>query len=119
MSHLTEDQLNDLRANLEAERDSLDEELAGHGKSVSGDWQGSVGGPTTKEGDPNDAADNIEEFVTNVPLVEELEVRRRQIDSALKKMDKGTYGRCSVCNEAIPLDRLEANPAATTCVAHA
>lgn len=115
---LTEDQISDLRANLEAERDSLSEELAGHGRSVRGDWEGASSGKGT-EADPNDAADNIEELSTNVPLVEELELRRKQIDKALAKMDAGTYGICDVCKKEIPFDRLEANPAATTCVEHA
>ena len=118
MKHLSEDELNDLRANLEAERDALEEELAEHGKSVAGNWQGT----STSDGvepDPNDAADNIEELATNVPLVGELEKRHKDIDKALTKMDKGTYGLCDVCKAEIPMDRLEANPAATTCVAHA
>lgn len=119
MSHLTEDQLNDFRATLEAERDSLDEELAEHGKSVGGDWQGNKGGLEGGEADPTDAADSIEELVTNVPLVEELEKRRKEIEAALKKMDKGAYGHCDVCGAEVPTDRLEANPAAATCVAHA
>ncbi|MBI2610660.1 TraR/DksA C4-type zinc finger protein [Candidatus Kaiserbacteria bacterium] len=118
MSHLSEDQLSDLRATLEAERDSLDEELVGHGRKVRGDWEGSSSSEG-EEADPNDAADNIETLATNVPLVEELEKRRREIDKALEKMDSGSYGSCEVCKKAIPFDRLEANPAAATCVEHA
>lgn len=118
MNYLSEDELNDLRANLEAERDSLDEELAVHGKNVGGDWEGKSSS-RGEEADPNDSADNIEELATNVPLVEELESRRKEIEKALTKMDEGTYGVCETCGESIPLDRLEANPAATTCVNHA
>ena len=118
MSHLTEDQLEELRGALNAERDSLDEELSSYGKSVNGDWQGNS---STKggEADPTDAADNIEELATNVPLVEELEQRHKEINKALERMDKGTYGSCEVCNAEIPLDRLEATPAAATCITHA
>ena len=118
MKHLSEDEINDLRANLEAERDSLEEEMAEHGKSTGGTWQGS----STSQGaeaDPTDAADNIEELATNIPLVGEFAGRKQEIDRALAKMDKGTYGICDVCKEPIPLDRLEANPAAATCVEHA
>lgn len=118
MNHLSEDEVNDLRANLDAERDSLDEELAVHGKNVSGDWEGKSSSKG-EEPDPNDAADNIEELATNVPLVEELESRLKEIKKALDKMDEGTYGVCETCGESIPLDRLEANPAATTCINHA
>lgn len=118
MTHLKEKELEDLRANLETERDSLDEELAGHGKKIGGDWQGSSSAEV-EEADPNDAADNIEELAVNVPLVEELERRREKVEKALAKMDSEGYGMCEVCNKAIPLDRLEANPSASTCVAHA
>jgi RNA polymerase-binding transcription factor DksA len=119
MSHLTEDQISDFRAQLEAEKDSLEEELAEHGRPVKGDWQGSTGELTGEEADPTDAADKIEELVTNVPLVEELEARRKEISAAFKKMDNGTYGLCDVCKSEIDIDRLEANPAASTCVQHA
>lgn len=118
MNHLSEDELNDLRATLVAEGDSIDEELASHGKKVGGDWQGSTSSKG-EESDPTDSADNIEELVTNVPLVEELEQRQKNVRKAIAKMDEGTYGICDTCGEAIPIDRLEANPAATTCVEHA
>ena len=109
--------MEDLRASLEAERDSLDEELAGYGKKVAGDWEG-TSKSSGEEADPTDAADNIETLSTNVPLVEELESRRKEIDRAIEKMDGGTYGICDVCKGPIPFDRLEANPAASTCIRH-
>lgn len=118
MSHLSEDQMDDLRANLEAERDSLEEELAEHGRKVNRDWQGTSGSQGEKP-DPNDSADNIEELSTNIPLVEELEKRHKEIGKAIEKMDAGSYGICEVCKKLIPFDRLEANPAASTCVEHA
>ena len=88
MSHLTEDQLDELRAVLEAEKDSLEEELAEHGKKVGGDWEG-TSESKGQEADPSDAADNIETLATNIPLVEELEKRYKEVRTALDKMDKG------------------------------
>lgn len=114
---LTEEQIEELRGALEAEKDSVEEELAEHGKVVGGDWQGSSESQG-EEADPSDVADNIEELVTNVPLVEGLEKRYREIMQALARMKKGTYGKCEVCGEDIPYDRLEANPAARTCITH-
>lgn len=111
--------MQDLRATLEAERDALEEELASHGKSVGGDWQGSSTGFEAEPADPIDAADKVEELVTNIPLVEELETRKKEIDGAIERMESGTYGVCAVCGAEIPMDRLEANPAASTCIAHA
>jgi RNA polymerase-binding protein DksA len=38
------------------------------------------------------------------------------IDSALKRIEEGTYGVCSTCGKAIPEGRLEALPWATLCI---
>lgn len=50
----------------------------------------------------------------------ELERRRKeqlvQIKAALNRIEKGTFGYCSVCEEEIALGRLTINPAATRCV---
>lgn len=117
---LTEEQLEEFRGALEAEKDSLEEELASHGRQQSdtGDWQGtseSVG----SEADPSDVADNIEQLASNVPLVEELEKRHKDVEDAIEKLEEGTFGMCEAGGEPIPADRLEANPAARTCIAHA
>ena len=120
MKHITEEQLEELRGALGAERDAVEEELATYGRvqSDAGDWQGAAVGEG-QEPDPTDAADQMEELVVNVPLVEELEKRHGDIVGALEKMEEGTYGTCEVGEEEIPFDRLEANPAARTCIKHA
>jgi DnaK suppressor protein len=38
------------------------------------------------------------------------------IDSALKRIDDGTYGTCVSCGEEIAVPRLEAYPAASLCI---
>ncbi len=121
MKHLKQNELEELRGALEAEKDSVEEELGSHGRrqSETGDWQGSSAGFEGQEPDPLDVADQIEELGTNTALVEELELRHKDIEDALEKMDNGTYGTCEECGEEIPADRLEANAAARTCIAHA
>jgi RNA polymerase-binding transcription factor DksA len=46
--------------------------------------------------------------------------RRRlaEIDEALDRVARGTYGVCVVCGEPIPAARLAARPFATRCVRH-
>ena len=39
-----------------------------------------------------------------------------QIDTALQKLDDGTYGMCEMCEEPIHPDRLEVLPFASLCV---
>ena len=119
MQHIPEETLSDLETALHAELAALQEELADHGKSTDGDeWTG-ASESEGEEADPADAADNIEELATNVPLVSELQKRQKAIKSALRKMKDGIYGTCDECGEDIDLARLEANPAAATCIRHA
>lgn len=121
MQHLDATELEELRDALEVELATIEEELAAHGRirSDNGMWQAVTTGADGEEADQTDIADNIEEFVTNVPLVEEWETRHREIKNAIQLIDTGLYGLCSECGEEIPFERLEANPAATTCVEHA
>lgn len=118
---LKQDELEELRVALETERDSLEEELASHGRMLNdaGDWQGSSQGYEGEEADPIDAADQIEELVTNIPLVAELEERHTDVVEALEKMEQGTYGICEESGEPIPLERLKADPAARTKIEYA
>jgi RNA polymerase-binding transcription factor DksA len=46
--------------------------------------------------------------------------RRRlaEIDDALDRLDRGTYGLCTVCGQPIPPARLAARPFASRCVRH-
>lgn len=121
METLTDTQMEELRGALEAEKDAVEEELSSHGRmqSGTGDWQGASIGLLSEEADPIDAADQIEELVVNVPLVEDLEKRHKEIMAAIEKFDASTYGVCEECGEPIPFDRLEANAAARTCITHA
>ena len=39
-----------------------------------------------------------------------------EIDAALKRIDDGTFGRCTKCGREIALERLEARPWASLCI---
>lgn len=79
------------------------------------DWQPDAVKIDLERSDRIDTADNSEEFQENTAIVNELEVRLGAIDAALERIDTNTYGVCEKCNSPIEADRLEANPAATTC----
>lgn len=113
MEHLTQDELAELRAALDGEKALLEEELADHGRKVGDDWMGTAEGFGENAADETDEADKMEELSVNVALVEELERRYKEINAALKRMDDGTYG-VTASGDAIDIDRLRANPAATT-----
>lgn len=113
MKHLTEEEIEELRAALHAEKDLLEEELAEHGKQVGDDWTGTATGFDENEPADEDAADKMEELNVNVALVEELERRYKEIKAAINRIKEGNYG-LTESGHPIDVDRLRANPAATT-----
>jgi RNA polymerase-binding transcription factor DksA len=50
-------------------------------------------------------------------LLHQARSRLSDIDIAAQRLADGTYGRCERCGQAIPPERLDARPTATTCVA--
>lgn len=95
-------------------------ELGRENPSVPGDWDATGGSLETMSPiqDSNEAADKLEEYGERREETNQLEIRLREINEALGKIEKGTYGVCEVCGEPIGEDRLEANPAARTCKEH-
>jgi RNA polymerase-binding transcription factor DksA len=52
-------------------------------------------------------------------LLEQLEAEIEDLDTALRKVDDGTYGTCEICGREITAERLEAVPGTRTCIDHA
>lgn len=112
---------NDLKAKLLEEKARLEGELSGVGHKnpdILGDWEPSAPDLNNPTADINDTADSIEAFETNSAIEVELEARLLEVDSALARIEAGTYGICRICGSAIEDARLHANPAAPTCIAH-
>lgn len=66
-----------------------------------------------------DMENETEEYHERVSEEDTLEKRLNEINEALMRIDKGTYGLCSQCGMDIPLERLHANPAAAEDIQHA
>ena len=60
----------------------------------------------------------LERAIAGRPQNGELASLLHEVDSALERMDKGTYGICDECHEAIEKDRLLANPLVRYCLDH-
>jgi DnaK suppressor protein len=50
-------------------------------------------------------------------LLDQARDRLADIDAAITRLRNGTYGICERCGQPIAADRLEARPAARTCIA--
>ena len=66
--------------------------------------------------DPNDRATQESEFGLELRTRDRERKLLRKIDSALARIDEGTYGYCDETGEEIGLKRLEARPVATLCL---
>jgi RNA polymerase-binding transcription factor DksA len=110
------------KAKLEEELDILTEELKTVGRQNPDnpdDWEATPPEMSTDEADVSERADRVEGYEENAGILKELEIRFNNVKDALVRIEKGAYGTCAVDGEPIPLARLEANPAAATCIAHA
>lgn len=112
---LVEKDVNKFEAILLEQKNKLEEELGRIAKSTSkeGDYE------TVYEdmGDDRDEnASEVEEYVDNVALENNLEEQLKGINDALEKIKKDTYGVCEECGADISPERLEANPSARRCM---
>ena len=57
------------------------------------------------------SSDSFKEGIIANQQIEEL----KEIEEALKRIEKGTYGTCDMCDEKIALGRLKAKPFAKFC----
>ncbi len=98
----------------------LESEMGSVGRrnpNIPGDWE-PVPSETGMEADLADQADVVMSRESNTAILADLEARYDTVLSALTRIEKRTYGKCEVCNGKIEEARLEADPAATTCIKH-
>jgi len=108
--------IEELKIKLESEKISLEKELGNFAKkdnSPKGDWQTKY--PNREDGDKEEEADEVQEYNNLLPVEHALELKLRDVNLALEKIEKGTYGMCENCNKEISEDRLQALPEARIC----
>lgn len=106
---------------LEEEKTKLLGELASIGRinpDNPDDWEAVPADPGSRESDPNNKADMIEDYETNTAILKQLEIQLHDVIDALARIEAGTYGVCEVSGKEIEEGRLKANPAARTCMEH-
>ena len=117
---LSHEELAKIKQFLEDEQKKLISELGGVAQKGAGSEWVPVPPPVSEvTSDPNDVADRFEEFDERLSTEHELATRLRGVTRALERLEEGKYGLCEVDGKPISLERLRANPSATTCVEHA
>ncbi|MCL5795759.1 MAG: TraR/DksA C4-type zinc finger protein, partial [Patescibacteria group bacterium] len=56
------------------------------------------------------------DFGDSLSIDNQLKKLYGEVNDALKRIDSGTYGKCANCHELIDKARLEAFPAAASCL---
>lgn len=107
--------LEELTAQLQIERIKLEAEL---GNIAHRAQNGSEVVDFPSHGDKEDEnAAEVAEFSDNLSLESELESALKDVHSALKAVDNGSYGKCKYCQNDIDVQRLMARPTSTSCIA--
>lgn len=103
--------LEDELAKLQAELDNIAHR---NGKAVGDAFDADFPSHGDKE---DENAAEVAQFSDNLSLESELESALKDVRSALKAIDNGSYGNCKYCNQAIDTQRLMARPTSTSCIA--
>ena len=106
---LTDSSLADLRAALEQERASLQQRLDELGEGDAGSLAfdqnfADTSQVTAERGEVEAVTGSLKESLA-------------EVQDALAKFERGAFGTCERCGEAIAIARLEAKPAARLCMA--
>ncbi|WP_428898425.1 TraR/DksA family transcriptional regulator [Parelusimicrobium proximum] len=103
---LTSAELKEVKAHLEEMRDEAVERLRAQKEAM----------PETEVGDSIDTASQSLDKEILFELSDNAQVLVDQIESALRKIDKGLYGVCESCRAVIPKKRIKVLPFARYCV---
>ena len=107
-----------LREGMLAERRDVLDRLARLRADHAGIVAASAGSNADDEHDPEGATIAFERSQVGA-LADDARHQMRELEAALARVEDATYGVCEVCGTTIPSARLEARPAARTCIAHA
>ncbi len=107
--------MEEVRRRLESERASVVAGLA----RLTGDYDAVVAASRDSnaddEHDPEGATIAFERSQIGA-LRRQAEGHLQEVDAALQRLDRGTYGVCEVCGEPVGEGRLEARPVARACI---
>lgn len=109
--------LGKLGQELEKNKLSLEKELesfAVKDKNMEGNWDAKRA--AAEDTDMEEKADEMEEYDNLVSLEHSLELKLKDVNSALEKIGKDEYGICEKCGKEIEEERLMVCPEAKLCI---
>jgi len=122
---MTDKLLKQLKQKLEENKASIEKELKTFAKKdpkMKGDWDTIF--PKLADSNIEEAAEEVEQYSTRLPVEYSLELKLKDIETALQKINKTKlisgsnkikYGICEKCGKTISIERLKIYPEAKTC----
>lgn len=107
-----EDDLAEIRRQVESEKARLDQELT----TLTDGGASGAGREAPFHEHPTEHAGEMEEHERLLAIRENLHQMYAQCDDALGRLGRGEYGLCRSCGKEIAIERLRALPYATRCV---
>lgn len=114
MSHLSDEQLAELKQTLEVQRRQLRQDIREELLRSDDEQYGELAGQVHDTGDES-VADLLSDI--NSAVIGQSIKALREVEAAQERIREGYYGRCEECEEAIPFERLKAYPSARRCLA--
>ena len=114
--------LNKQEEKLQKIKESLEHQLksfAKEDKNLKHNWKSSFpefDGSETGDSSLEVAQDEVEEYMGRLPVEHALEIKLKNVNLAIERIKKNTYGKCEKCKKPIPLDRLNVCPEARLCL---
>jgi YteA family regulatory protein len=117
---LSTNQLDTLNKKLEKEKQEIKRQMnINHKYNNMGEiLRETVDELSAYDNHPADLASELVDRQREVALEEHRVQELEKINTALEAIENGDYGKCQVCAEEIPFERLEALPTALYCVNH-
>ena len=113
MSHISNEQLSELRQKIEDERSRLRQDIRDELTRTDDEQYATLAGQVHDAGEES-VADMLTDI--NTAVLSNSIKALREVEAAQERLREGTYGRCEECGEDIPFARLQAYPAAKLCL---
>ncbi|WP_286228580.1 TraR/DksA C4-type zinc finger protein [Neobacillus mesonae] len=117
---LSTKQLDTLKKRLEKEKQEIKDQIDFNNKynNMDTSLRETVDELSAYDNHPGDLGSELMERQREFALEEHQDKELEKINRALDAIENGSYGKCQVCEEEIPYERLEALPATLYCINH-
>ncbi|MFH1968606.1 MAG: TraR/DksA C4-type zinc finger protein [bacterium] len=109
--------IQELKQKLEEQKQSITKELESFAKkddSPKGDWETKY--PNRENGSMEEEADEVQEYDNLLPVEYSLELKLKDVNLALEKIERDGYGKCEKCGKEIETERIKVVPEAKLCI---